>query len=330
MPGSKKSSPSVSRGGYRKSGRKAKRVSSKAGQVVAKASVKKAVKQVIWHEAESKYFQSTDLELLTRLNPLQSRNGNTGIAVLGYAVGTGTSPQMSTITYGWVNNTGNINIESLHMNRLFGPQAVGQTPVDELAQNHLEGSYCSPAKCQTTWFVQVPQQDTTIESNYGTPTMMRIVRVKPRKQKYADLSINPKNDLFIDQFGLERGIASPSFNEVELTLFKVNLRKYILVKDEVKILTPASTIATLDIANGNTITTDLTKNNSNCKLVMNHKQSKKLYYTDALLDGAEPASGQSNEMIFFHFCKQGTRGSYSSNEKAVEISCIPVSTFKDI
>lgn len=292
-----------------------------------RAEVRKIVNRAINSRAESKYFETTNLNALTRLAPLQSRNGNTSIAVLGFAVGTGNSPQMSEITYGWQNNIGNINVIDLNCSRVFATQDPA-APLDELKQNSLEGSYASPSMCKTEWFLQVPQQDTTERESYGTPTYVRVLRVRPRKKKYADLSINPKNDLFVNQWGIEQGINGTQFNELELLMFKPNSRKYEVIEDSVKYLQPASTIATLDIAAGNTITTDLTKSGSNCKLVMNHKMPKKLYYVDAVL-GGQPQDGQSSELIFFHFCKQGTGGDTNSNEKSLEVSCKPVSTFKD-
>jgi len=305
---------------YRKAG-----TSTQLGQAKRK-EVKTIVKKVMNAKAESKYFQTTLFASLNRLNPLPSRNGTTPLAVLGFAVGTGGSPQMSSITYGWQTGTGNLNIIDLNMVRLFGPGVIGQ-----LAQNALEGSYCQPSMCRSEWVLQVPQQDTTVREKNGTPLYIRILRVKPRKQKYQDVSINPKNDLFMDQYGQETGISNAAFNQYELTMLKANSRKYEIVEDTTKILAPASTIATLDIANGNTITTDLTTRGSNCRLVMNHKQPKKLYYTDAATDGAQPQDGQSNEMIFFHFCKQGVDDPLNAgaNEASVEITCKPVSTFKD-
>ncbi len=162
----------------------------KAGLTKTKVKeVKSIVKKVINRQAESKYFQVTQLNALTRLNPLPSRNGNTTMAVAGYAVGTGSSPQMSTITYGWQQNVGNVNVYDLNMTRLFGPGIIGS-----LAQNALEGSYASPSMCRTEWIIQVPQQDTTVRENYGTPLYMRMLRVKPREQKYSQVDINPKND----------------------------------------------------------------------------------------------------------------------------------------
>ena len=294
---------------------------------VEKKQVTSLAVKAINRSAESKYFESTNMNTLTRLAPLQSRNGNTAMAVQAFAVGSGASPQMSSVTYGWQNGTGNINITDLNMTRLFAPQ--DQTgPTDPLAQNSLEGSYASPSMCRTEWYLQIPQVDTTVQQKNGTPTYVRILRVKPRKQKYADLSINPKNDLFVNQFGQEAGINFTSFNEMELKMFKPNSRKYEIIADIQKRLVPASTIATLDIAAGNTITTDLSRSASNCRLVMNHKQPKKLYYT-AAVDGAQPRDGQSNEMIFFHYVKEGTEGAVTANERALELTCKPVSTFKD-
>lgn len=290
--------------------------------------VRNIVKKVMSNTAESKYFNTTLMSDLSRLNPLQSRNGLTAIGVLGFAVGTGGSPQMSSITYGWQNGVGNINVYELNCARLFGPQDPN-APTDQLKQNALEGSFANPAMCKSSWFLQYPQQATTIHPEYGTPIMVRMVRVKPRKQKYADLSINPKLDLFVNQYGIETGINATSFNELELTMYKVNARKYEVVEDNFKVLQPASTVATLDIAAGNTICTDLNTRGSNLRLVMNHKQPKRLFYTDAAVADAQPRDGQSNELIFFHFVNQGTNGDYSANEKEIEISCKPVSTFKD-
>jgi len=316
----RKKKPIALKAKYRKAG-----TSTQLGQAKRK-EVKTIVKKVMNAKAESKYFNCTLFASLNRLRPLPSRNGTTPLAVLGFAVGTGGSPQMSNITYGWQAGTGNLNIFDLNMARLFGPDITGQ-----LSQNALEGSYCQPSMCRSEWILQVPQQDTTEKEEYGTPLYVRILRVKPRKQKYTDVSINPKNDLFMDQYGQETGISNAAFNQYELMMLKANSRKYEVVEDITKTLVPASTIATLDIANGNTITTDLSARGSNCKLVMNHVQPKKLYYTNASTDGAQPSDGQSNEMIFFHFCKQGVEDPLNAgaNEDEVEITCKPVSTFKD-
>jgi len=292
-----------------------------------RSEVKSIVKKVMYSVAESKYFNTTNMSSLTRLQPYKSRTGSTALAAMGFAVGTGESPQSSGITYG--NNGVNTSVIDLNCSRLFGAQDP-DAPTDSLFQNALEGSYCQPSMCRTEWYLQIPQQNTTNSNNFGTPMMVRIVRVKPRKQKYADLSINPKNDLFVNQYGVEQGINFSSFNEMELTMFKVNARKYEVVEDTTKFLVPASTTATLEIANGNTITTDLTARGSNCKLVMNHKQPKRLYYKNASIDGTQPQDGQSNELIFFHFVKQGARGDANSNEADIEITCKPISTFKDI
>ena len=61
--------------------------------------------------------------------------------------------------------------------------------------------------------------------------MMRMIRVQPRMKKYSDVEINPKGDLFVDQYGEAIGVNSGGFNTMELELLKINSRKYKVIQD---------------------------------------------------------------------------------------------------
>ena len=294
------------------------------------------IQNVVHQMAETKYFKTTPItgetnNDLTRMTPLASRSGSTSMAVLGFALGDGTNSQLPTLTYGWVSGTGRKGVRALNACRAFGPTNSD----DNLAANRIDGAYVAPSLCKSDWVIQIPQQDTSQDPEEGTPGFVRILRVKPRRKKYSEVSIGPDDDLFVDQYGVETGISQSSFNEYELQLYKVNTRKYELIEDRTDVMVPASTIATLDIADGNTITTDLARTGSRAHLVFNHKQPKKLYYTDMDDDGivnedAQPAAGQSNELIFFHFVRIGTNGSTTTDSNSVNVTCKVVSTFKEI
>lgn len=286
--------------------------------------VAQIAKKTVLTNSESKYFNSTPLGSLKRLLPYASRAG-ANTSVRGFAVGTGVlGGTPNEIMYG-VNNAATVAIDDLNMCRLFNNLAA-----DPYKQNVLEGSYCAPSMCKTEWTLTYPYINTTSNEIGATPVYVRMIRVKPRKVKYSDVSIQPRTDLFLDQYGASTGISQSSFNDMELQHYKVNKRKYEVIQDVSRYLLPTMTVATLQIADGNTLSTDIENKRNEWKFTLNHKQPSKLYYEDAQATGVQPKAGQSAEMIFFHFCNIGINGAATQNGDEIRITCKPCSTFKDI
>lgn len=286
--------------------------------------VRAIAKKTVLSNAESKYFNSTPLGSLKRLLPFASRAG-ANTSVRGFAVGTGVlGGTPNEIMYG-VSGGATVAIDDLNMCRLFN--GLAGNPYD---QNVLEGSYCAPSMCKTEWTLTYPYINTTANETGATPVYVRMIRVKPRKVKYSDVAIQPRSDLFLDQYGASTGISMSSFNDMELQHYAVNRRKYEVIQDVTRELLPTMTVATLQIADGNTLSTDIENKRNEWKFTLNHKQPKKLYYEDATTTGVQPKAGQSAEMIFFHFCNIGINGSATQNGDEIRITCKPCSTFKDI
>lgn len=299
-------------------------------------TVRKEAKKAVMSLAETKYFNTTPLSSTTRLPSYASRSLATAVDVLGFALGTGDNPgsgTVATIDYGFIVGIGNPPVAQLNMCRAFG-----QTNSDvSLRKNSIDGSYVQPSMCKTEWLIEFPQLATTDDLGNvaaATPMFMRMIRVIPRMKKYSDVDINPKGDLFVTQYGEAIGVNSPSFNQLELQMLKVNSRKYQVVQDYEHVFVPSATNSAFAIGGGNIQTTNLSRYGSKLKLTCNHKQPTKLYYTNTDTDGvvandAQPEAGQSNELIFFHFTSLGTSGNVNASN-TMEITCKTIGTFKDI
>lgn len=324
MPGTWKTKVTPKKG-RRKTNTSRKRTKPKAGLNKTETNQVKAIaKRTVMSNAESKYFNSTPMGTLKRLLPLESRTG-ANTSVRGFAVGTGVLGGTPTeIMYG-VSGGATVAIDDLNMCRLFS--GVASSPYE---QNVLEGSYCAPSMCKSEWTLTYPYINTTANETGATPIYVRVIRVKPRRVKYSDVVIQPRTDLFLDQYGASTGVSDTTFNDMELQNYAVNRRKYEVIQDSIRVLLPTMTVATLAISDGNTLSTDVENKRNEWKFTLNHKQPSKLYYEDATTTGVQPKAGQSAEMIFFHFCNMGINGSATQNGDEIRITCKPCSTFKDI
>lgn len=305
-------------------------------RTAAPKMIKNIVKKQINSMAETKYFNSAPLSTLSRMRPFSSRSVATAVDVLAFAVGTGEQigiGSVSTADYGYIAGTGNVPVEPLNMCRAFGE--ANSDP--SVRKNKIDGAYVNPSLCKTEWLIEFPQINTTSTLNnidQANPMFMRMIRVIPRQRKYQDVLINPKGDLFVDQFGEATGVNTPSFNQLELQMYKVNSRKYQVIQDYQQVLVPTSTFSTYAIGTSNTAVTNLTRFGNRLRVTCVHKQSKKLFYTEMdtngnVNNGAQPQAGQSNELIFFHFTSLGSSGN-TATANDIEVTCKTVSTFKDI
>ena len=309
----------------KKRGSAMSRYSSKKGLTkVEKKQVNTIAKQVVKNTAESKYFNTTALNLLKRITPLPARSGVVNNSVLAYSVGNPSS-------VGGYGGAGAAQaLISLNMAKLFTVAATAP-----LNNNVIEGSKCMPALMKTDWTINYPQINSSSNATGGSPIYVRFIRVKPRNLKFSDVTLEPKSDLFRDQYNAETGISSSTFNDLELQEYSLNRRKYQVLQDSSKVLYPTSTYGDLAVTPG--VTTSLVDNignMSNWRFSINHKPNEKTYYynNDPQAVGGDqlPQAGQSSEMIFIHFCNLGLNGSALQTGDEIRVTCKPCATFKDI
>lgn len=291
-----------------------------------KSQVTAIAKSVVKNTAESKYFNTTALNLLKRLTPVAARTGVVNNSVLAFSVGNPSNVG----GYGQPTGSGPVALISLNMAKLFTAAAV-----EPLNNNVLEGSKCMPSLMRTDWTFNYPQLNSTANPTGGTPIYIRFIRVKPKLLKFADVTIEPKTDLFRNQYNVETGINDSDFNDMELQEYNINRRKYTVLQDSSKVLYPTSTYSDLQTTPG--VTSSLVDNmasRSNWRFRVNHKPNSKTYYynNDPQEVGGDqlPQAGQSNEMIFIHFCNLGLVGSALQKGDEIRVTCKPCATFKDI
>lgn len=320
--------PRMKGGGYYSKGKKRGRPKGSKNALTKKekSQVTAIAKSVVKNTAESKYFNTTAFNLLKRLTPIPARQGVVNNSVLAFSVGNPSSVG----GYGNAGGGAVTSLTSLNMAKLFTVAAVAP-----LNNNVLEGSKCMPSVMRTDWTINYPQINSSANSTGGTPIYVRFIRVKPKILKFSDVTIEPKEDLFRNQYNVETGINDSAFNDLELQEYALNRRKYTVLQDSSKVLYPSSTFGDLAVTPG--VTTSLVDNlgnRSNWRFTVNHKPNTKTYYynNDPQAVGGDqlPQAGQSNEMIFIHFCNMGLNGSALQTGDEVRVTCKPCATFRDI
>lgn len=324
----KLSGPRMKGGGYYSKGKRRKRprIRSRSRDHLTlneKKEVTVIAKKVVKESSESKYFNTTALNLLKRLTPIASRGGVVNNSCLAFSVGN------PVVTGGY--GSGSAPLVSLNMAKLFTVAATAP-----LNNNVLEGSKCMPSLMRTDWTINYPQLNTSANATGGSPIYVRFIRVKPKNLKYSNVTLEPRNDLFKDQYNVETGINRSTFNDMELQEYTLNRRKYQVLQDTSKVLFPTSTSADLQVTPGVTtsLVDNLGGNMSNWRFTINHKPNEKTYYYNndpqAVGGDQNPQAGESSEMIFIHFTNLGLNGSALQKGDEVRVTCKPCATFKDI
>ena len=325
----KKSGPRMRGGAFYSKGKKRGRPRKQRRDTLTlteKKQVRNIAKTVVKNTAESKYFNTTALNLLKRLTPIPARQGVVNNSVLAFSVGNPSGVG----GYGNAGGGAVTALTSLNMAKLFTVAAAAP-----LNNNVIEGSKCMPSIMRTDWTFNYPQINTSANQEGGSPIYIRFIRVKPRNLKFSDTNYEPKADLFKDQYNVETGISVSTFNDMELQSYTINRRKYTVLQDTSKVLYPSSTYGDLQVTPG--VTTSLVDNlgnMSNWRFSVNHKPNEKTYYYNndpqAVGGNQFPQAGQSNEMIFIHFCNLGLNGSAFQKGDEIRVTCKPCATFKDI
>lgn len=322
-----KNKPKAKRGGLNKTERKQ-----------TKAIAKKVVNQM----AESKYFHVATIDRDLSAAAWKTAAGVTSeVGVFGYTTGINRNTnsnfplQQVIYKYGVSQVSGaEIDMRSLDMNKVFTDQNV--TP--QRASYSVEGSTVRPSYNECQWLLDRVQGNVTGNPDNALTYKVRMIRVVPRALKGTFQQIDPKQDLFLDQFNEPFGIQTVNaagaqvFGHYECLMAKVNSRRYRCIADKIITIQP-SNLATIM----GTFTVPEV-NDPLRQFKTTHKLGKEFYYSEPNEPaGADinqyPDTGFQNEFILFHVIAVGNP-TVDVNDRftpgLLNISARPVSTFKDV
>lgn len=295
---------------------------------------KKVVNQLI----ESKYFNTNPN--IARENGVPAwRNGgvNSEVAVFGYTTGfrksTNSSGTEGDVTYGVNSVDGTvISMRSLDMNKVF----TTSTSAAQRASYSVVGSSLRPAYNECQWLIDRAQGNVSANEDNGLNYTIRMIRVCPRALKGSFQSIDPKNDLFLDQYNEPFGISTINnsgqnvFGEYEFHMAKVNTRRYSVKADKFMTIAPTNLSQVDSLFNVNVV------NPAQRKFKTSHNLGKELFYQSpndtSDFRNTYPDTGFDNEYIMFHVIATGNPETNTDNRITpglLHISARPVSTFKD-
>ena len=145
------------------------------------------------------------------------------------------------------------------------------------------------------------------------PMRFRIIRVTPKQARGVVTDINPDTDLFQNQYGIEQGIGSADFSQIDMEFSKVNPEKYAVLQDTKFTLLASNVISSkvVELNNSNQLYEQDSPNSAlQCqKLVsMKHRLTDKpggdvRYQTET---GWKPVQGLRREFVFIHAWYIGT------------------------
>ena len=334
---------------YRRVGRKTNK--KRSGLTKKETSQVKAIaKKTVNKMAETKYFDVRTIRELSREgnvsgSGLQLVDGRapgqpagSTIKVLGFATGTGARLDgLSSYKYGWVSATAEKSIQAFQLGRIFNRDSTDEF---EKAQS-IVGQYVSPSFAQSEFNIQYimrstdPFVDDTLQiqnPQKASPVQLRIVRVCPRPKKGSYNDVDPRYDLFVDQFGREIGIESQLFNTYELMMYKLNSRKYIVKTDLMPRMSPSIAYNTVfDYAPGTDGMTQQVQQQNQSSSMLNykfkHNIGKELYYANPETV-FNPQDGFTPEFVFIHAIPIGIQE--SDNASGIRVGVKVVGTFKDL
>lgn len=331
--------------GYKK---RRKRTIAAVAQSGLNAKEKKQVMSICKGQQESKYYKTSAFVGQQGFKLQTNVIDGSVMEVIGLAVGKHEQEQVVG-TYGYQSAGGNAfpNI-SLNMFRTFTAPTIDTDtdPVTVLGGDDQkfqcmipEGRKTSPAYNQTTLRIFRTSVNTNSDdkAKMANPYLYRVIRVKPRKNKFTDVEFDPQLDLFVDDFNEAYGIYSGGneyrtiFNQFQLITAKLNTRRYEVLND-MQFTLYAPTVTTngwegSGTFNGRAVT-DIGK--PSAKIIkLNHKTPKVLHYDGKYQDlsSCQPLSGNSEELIFIHATMIGDDEPNINLQHKLDVKC--VSTFKD-
>lgn len=300
---------------------------------------KKQVSQIIDSKAESKYFNTNPN--IARENGVPAwRNGsvNSEVAVFGYSTGFrknfNSAGTESDITYGVNALDGTVvSIRSLDMNKVF----TTNNSAPQRASYSVVGSTIQPKFNECRWLLDRAQGNVSLNEDNGLVYKIRMIRVTPRALKGSFQMIDPKTDLFLDQYNEPFGISTTNasgqnvFGEYEFHLAKVNSRRYRCIADKFITISPSN------LGQVDSLFTVNVVNEAQRKLTTKHNLGKEFYYEKpndvSDFRNTYPDTGFNNEYILFHVIAVGNPNTNTDDRVTpglLNITCRPVSTFKDM
>ncbi len=322
--GKKRGRPKKVKGGLNKTERK---------------QVNSIAKKAVNSMAETKYFETVANIAKSVPNPIWKNGTNLSeVSCLGFMTGdnqfltTLSGPNAQPVYYGVdITNGSEVQMANLNMNKIF----TTNDAIESRRQQAIDGNSIRPSYAEVQWYLERPQIDIGSTPLNAAPIQVRIIRVRPRAVRGSNQPVNPKNDLFLDQYNEPFGVASettgnvPIFSNYEFQMAKVNTRRYRVISDKM-ITMSASSVTDDSIAQ-----VTLTHTSGARRLKTKHNIGKELYYTNP--NGAEdgdqfPQTGFEPEYILYHFQTLGQ--SLTESERVttqnINVTARPVSTFKDV
>lgn len=342
--------------------KKATKKGAKVLNKTQKSEVKKIAAATVAAIAEDKYMNCSRI---IGEKPVSSAIGFSRIGVLGYSTSLSNTPGGIQLTYGYEANQTQKPMLELNMLRPF-VQQTGNAQTDNYA---IEGRECRPrsASChwrfsrdigqilsavsETTYNSQETSPPLNLASNL--PIIFRIIRATP-KQPQANVLCDPKEDLFLDQFGTAVGIDTGSFDDTELLSYRTNKRRYNVIEDKFFRLQNGLTVewqrsilshggSGVNSATRAVLQPSITNTNANCEKTMTTrhiltaKKNGSVFYDAPEASAlAAPSSGHKREFVLIHAIYAGAETYLDDNvadpnfPDDVKITASPLVKFIDV
>jgi len=306
---------------------------------VEKKQTTTIAKKVVNSMLESKYFR-TNPNIVAQNSVPAWKNGTTKSEVAVFAYTTGINRQLNSAgqeksyRYGVNSVDGSeIAMTSLDLNKVFKES----NSIPQRESYHVVGSSIRPSYNECQWLLNRVQGNVTANKDNGLEYKIRMIRAVPKALKGTFQPIDPKEDLFLNQYNQPFGIATLNsagaqvFGEFEFHMAKTNSRRYRIISDKVLTMKPSNLAIT-----GGTFDVNVV-NESLRKIKTTHNIGKELFYeqpnvSDDNGHNQYPDTGFSNEFILFHVIATGNPNVTQAERITpglLNISARPVSTFKD-
>lgn len=342
--------------------KRGKRFAKKPLSKPQRAEVSKIAQATISKVAEDKYMNS---QRHIGVKPVQSTIGGTRVSVIGFSSSLTNTANGGQLHYGYDANSSLEPIKEQKMLRPFVP-ATGNAQTDNYA---LEGRECKPKSAQCKWRFSrnISEMLTAVtRNNYydqepvplnlaqNLPIICRMVQVVP-KQTQTNVLCDPKEDLFLDNYNNATGIDVGTFDDTEILTYRINKRRYTVVKDNFFRLQNGLTVqwqrAILNAGSpGSTspsramLQPSITNTNANCEKVITtypqltmKKHGSVFYDTPATSQLEAPSAGHKRTFTLLHFMYAGAESYFDDEALAfptyptdLRISASPIVKFTDV
>ena len=270
------------------------------------ATTARQVKSIIMAAKEDKYFNCRG-DLIKAIQPPSTGNTSTlGVAAFA-TTGINQANTGTPITY-----CGR-QVTDLNMLKPFNSSSAAA-----YTNNAIDGYEAVPTLSRTQW--QIMRTAVNLGDNGNNPIPFdaelfttlpircRVMRVTPKLQAGIATSIDPTNDLFLNQYGVEYGANDNAFTVTDAEYAVLNSRKYTILGDDRFTLEtpPATQENTLDTSTTSTAAVFRAPGSSIKRMQIDHQLAAKkggsvryeLPDDNATTNATE---GHRREYIFFHF-----------------------------